>query len=127
MKKLIRCLSRHLSRVTDSSEYSLLQREERAIPAITKSSAVPRGHLPVYVGEDMQRFVVKANLLKHPVFINLLYKSAQEYGYEQQGVLRIHCQVVVFEQVLEALRAGKETFYDFHDLVSDEVCSSLGG
>ncbi|GKD82279.1 auxin-responsive protein SAUR71-like protein, partial [Tanacetum coccineum] len=65
----------------------------------------------------MKRFVFNADLLKHPVIINLLNKSAQEYGYEQQGVLRIPCDVVVFERLLEALRSGKETFYDFDDLV----------
>ncbi|PWA44471.1 SAUR-like auxin-responsive protein family [Artemisia annua] len=117
MKKLIR----RLSRVTDSSPYILLHRDTRATTASTRfrnsfritkprcTSGVPEGHLPVYVGEEMERFVVRADLLNHPVFINLLNKSAQEYGYEQQGVLRIPCHVVVFERVLDALRAGKDT------------------
>ncbi|KAK8272214.1 hypothetical protein V6Z12_D11G315000 [Gossypium hirsutum] len=35
----------------------------------------------------MERFVVNAELLNHPVFVGLLNKSAQEYGYEQKGVL----------------------------------------
>ncbi|GJY28982.1 auxin-responsive protein SAUR71-like protein [Tanacetum coccineum] len=128
MKKLIR----RLSRVTDSSPYILLHRDTRATTTTTRlrnsfrktkphcTSGVPEGHLPVYVGEEMERFVVKADLLNHPVFISLLNKSAQEYGYEQQGVLRIPCHVVVFERVLDALRAGKDTFlYDEHDFVLD--------
>ncbi|KAI3515530.1 hypothetical protein L1887_14429 [Cichorium endivia] len=54
-----------------------------------RSNSVPEGHLPVYVGEEMERFVVNAELLNHPIFINLLNKSAQEYDYKQKGVLRI--------------------------------------
>lgn len=55
----------------------------------------------------MERFVVSARLLNHPVFMELLRRSAQEYGYEQQGVLRIPCRVVLFERVLELLKKGE--------------------
>lgn len=72
----------------------------------------------------MERFVVNADLLNHPVFIGLLNKSAQEYGYEQQGVLRIPCHVLVFERLLEALRLGEEASFDqLQILLADEfVC-----
>ncbi|MBA0777908.1 hypothetical protein Gotri_005857 [Gossypium trilobum] len=103
MKQLIR----RLSRVADSSsQYRLLR------------------HVPVYVGEEMERFVVNAELLNHPVFVGLLNKSAQEYGYEQKGVLRIPCHVLVFERVMEALRLGVES-RDLQDLLrsfSDDCC-----
>ncbi|KAL8226419.1 hypothetical protein R6Q57_016251 [Mikania cordata] len=75
-------------------------------------ASVPAGHLPVYVGEEMERFIVNADLLNHPLFINLLNKSAQEYGYQHKGVLRIPCHVVVFRRVMEALRVGEEASYD---------------
>ncbi|KAF8408660.1 hypothetical protein HHK36_004723 [Tetracentron sinense] len=114
MKQLIR----RLSRVADSSQYCLLRSQSRASSRIRRSesfrttkdrrSGVPEGHLPVYVGEEMERFVVSAELLNHPIFVELLKKSAQEYGYEQKGVLRIPCQVLVFERVLEALRVGDQ-------------------
>lgn len=65
--------------------------------------------MPVYVGDEMERFTVSAELLNHPVFIWLLNKSAQEYGYEQKGVLRIPCHVLVFERVMESLRLGLES------------------
>lgn len=125
MKKLIR----RLSRVADSSPYSLLRSESPAVARFSRSfrllkprrsGAVPEGHLPIYVGEEMERFVVNADLLNHPIFINLLNKSAQEYGYEQKGVLRIPCHVFVFEQVLEALRTGKEASRNIQRLLSDE-------
>lgn len=63
--------------------------------------------MPVYVGEESERFVVNAELLNHPVFMKLLNISAQEYGYEQKGVLRIPCHVLVFEKVLEAVRVNE--------------------
>ncbi|KAI3708801.1 hypothetical protein L2E82_38264 [Cichorium intybus] len=123
MKKLIR----RLSRVADSSHYSLLRSDSRLISRRSQSlktrrtGRVPEGHLPVYVGEEMERFVVNAHLLNHPVFINLLNKSAQEYGYQQQGVLRIPCRVLLFERLLEALRLGQEASYDqIQILLSDE-------
>ncbi|KAJ4975644.1 hypothetical protein NE237_000750 [Protea cynaroides] len=111
MKQLIR----RLSRVADSSQYCLLRsgtRNRRSVSfriARYRRSGVPEGHLPVYVGEEMERFVVSAQFLNHPIFVELLKRSAQEYGYEQKGVLRIPCCVLVFKRVLEALNDGDET------------------
>ncbi|KAK9181983.1 hypothetical protein WN944_025124 [Citrus x changshan-huyou] len=132
MKQLIR----RLSRVADSSQYSLLRSDStqaarrrprraesfRALKASLarrspNSKPVPEGHVPVYVGDEMERFVVSAELLNHPVFVGLLNKSAQEYGYEQKGVLRIPCHVLVFERVVESLRLGLES-RDLQDLLS---------
>ncbi|KAF5728195.1 auxin-induced protein 15A-like [Tripterygium wilfordii] len=139
MKHLIR----RLARVADSSQYSLLRSESqtrrgsdssktaaaarraeqivrsRASSArrIGRTKSVPEGHVPVYVGDEMERFVVSAELLNHPVFVGLLNKSAQEYGYEQEGVLRIPCHVLVFERVMESLRLGLES-RDLQDLLS---------
>ncbi|KAJ9139612.1 hypothetical protein P3X46_030330 [Hevea brasiliensis] len=134
MKQLIR----RLSRVADSSQYSLLRSDSqsRRCSAASRSthraesfrclvkparragggkSSVPEGHVPVYVGDEMERFVVSAELLNHPIFIGLLNKSAQEYGYDQKGVLRIPCHVLVFERIMEALRLGLES-RDLEDL-----------
>ncbi|GKV36178.1 hypothetical protein SLEP1_g44338 [Rubroshorea leprosula] len=121
MKQLIR----RLSRVADSSaQYTLLrsdpgrrrQRKGYSIRGSVARRSVPQGHVPVYVGDEMERFVVSAELLNHPVFIGLLNKSAQEYGYEQKGVLHIPCHVLVFERVMEALRLGVES-RDLQDLL----------
>uniref|UniRef100_A0A5B7AMI4 Putative auxin-induced protein X15 n=1 Tax=Davidia involucrata TaxID=16924 RepID=A0A5B7AMI4_DAVIN len=127
MKQLIR----RLSRVADSSQYCLLRSDSRSSSrprrsdsfrtaklrrSSTRSGSVPEGHLPVFIGEEMERFIVSADLLNHPIFIKLLNKSAQEYGYEQKGVLRIPCHVLVFERVLEALRVGDES-HNVQDLL----------
>ncbi|XP_059666688.1 auxin-responsive protein SAUR71-like [Cornus florida] len=123
MKQLIR----RLSRVADSSQYCLLRSDTRPSRRSSKgrhcaarSGGVPEGHLPVYVGEEMERFVVSAELLNHPIFIKLLNKSAQEYGYEQKGVLRIPCHVLVFERVLEALRVGDDDAQDLVNALSSD-------
>ncbi|EXB53356.1 hypothetical protein L484_016238 [Morus notabilis] len=141
MKQLIR----RLSRVADSSQYCLLRSDSstaarraprrtesfrvklrrRAASSETAAAGVPSGHVPVYVGEEMERFVVSAELLNHPVFVELLEKSAQEYGYEQKGALRIPCHVLLFERLLEALRLGlpphspllRDLLSDHHDQI----------
>ncbi|KAL7185732.1 hypothetical protein ACSBR2_027651 [Camellia fascicularis] len=71
MKKLIR----RLSRVADSSQYCLLRFETRTLARAyqtgsfrsgkfrrskLRSGTVPEGHLPVYIGEEMEHFVVSA-------------------------------------------------------------------
>ncbi|XP_073057563.1 auxin-responsive protein SAUR71-like [Primulina eburnea] len=124
MKKLLR----KLTRVADSSHYSPLRtelREARRAESFRRRSGrgVPEGHFPVYVGDEMERFVVSADFLNHPIFVTLLNKSAQEYGYEQKGVLRIPCHVFLFERVLDALRAGGEArdLTDLLNLLSDEL------
>lgn len=131
MKQLIR----RLSRVADSAQYSLLrsdsQRPSRRSESFLRSSvarrskkpnsSVPEGHVPVYVGDEMERFVVSAELLNHPVFIGLLNRSAQEYGYEQKGVLQIPCHVLVFERIMESLRLGLPVPIDVQDLICDET------
>ncbi|KAL2253417.1 auxin-responsive protein SAUR71-like [Sesamum indicum] len=126
MKKLMR----RLSKVADSSQYRLLRSESRgsARPILSvsfrkRSGGVPGGHLPVYVGEEMERFVVSAELLNHPIFVKLLNKSAQEYGYEQKGVLRIPCHVFLFERVLETLRIGGEA-RDLQEILNT-LCDEL--
>ncbi|GER48104.1 SAUR-like auxin-responsive protein family [Striga asiatica] len=103
MKKLLRRI-----KVADSSEYRLIRSDSAAADRPRRSGGVPGGHLPVCVGEEMERFVVSAELLNHPVFVKLLNRSAQEYGYGQRGVLRISCHVLLFERVLETLRIGGE-------------------
>ncbi|CAN8293067.1 unnamed protein product [Cochlearia groenlandica] len=124
MKHLIR----RLSRVADSSTSNTRRGHHRphAPPPLCsiylprRATTVPAGHVPVYVGEEMERFVVNAELMNHPVFVGLLNRSAQEYGYAQKGVLHIPCHVIVFERVVETLRSGSGE-------VEDLVASLLSG
>ncbi|KAK8524708.1 hypothetical protein V6N13_015720 [Hibiscus sabdariffa] len=106
MKKLIRRLSR--VRVNNSPQYSMLRSDMSDLPE--RRSDIPQGHFPVHVGIDpmsSRRFVVSAEMLRYPIFVELLNRSAQEYGYEQRGVLRIPINVFEFNRVLEAFRQGR--------------------
>lgn len=73
----------------------------------------------------MERFVVSAELLNHPLFIDLLNKSAQEYGYRQKGVLRIACHVIIFRRLLEALEEGAEGSFDLQHVMSQHIDHTL--
>ncbi|KAE8661275.1 Auxin-responsive protein SAUR40 [Hibiscus syriacus] len=130
MKQLIR----RFTRFADTSEQYILIRSDTAsmrhrtavrlrsvsfrvaVASLKKHlrRSVLEGHVPVYVGEEMERFVVNAELLNHPVFVGLLNKSAN--GYNQKGVLHIPCHVLIFERVMEALRLGAES-RDLQDLL----------
>ncbi|OAY81008.1 Auxin-responsive protein SAUR71 [Ananas comosus] len=106
---------RRLSRVADSSSQQQ-QQQGRGVVVGTGGKEerrgghvrAPEGHVPVYVGEEMERFVVRAELLSRPVFVAMLRRSAQEYGYEQRGVLRIPCPAPLFRRALDAILAADD-------------------
>ncbi|KAJ9704295.1 hypothetical protein PVL29_002723 [Vitis rotundifolia] len=54
----------------------------RILPS-AESTNVPKGHVPVYVGETQKkRFVIPISYLKHPSFQNLLSQAAEEFGFD---------------------------------------------
>ncbi|KAE9590523.1 hypothetical protein Lal_00023346 [Lupinus albus] len=127
----MKLLIRRLSRIADFPRYTLLRSDNshpRRFRRLQKnrrsSSDVPAGHVPIYVGDEMERFVVSTELFHHPIFVKLLNQSAQEYGYEQKGVLRLPCHVIVFERVLDALLLGHDTreIQKLLNLSSEELC-----
>ncbi|WOL07866.1 hypothetical protein Cni_G16615 [Canna indica] len=68
------------------------------------------GFVPVLVGdrgEELQRFLVSVEGLKHPCFVRLLEMAAEEFGYGQRGVLRIPCDAQHFEQVIAKISKSK--------------------
>ncbi|KAJ0984155.1 hypothetical protein J5N97_002511 [Dioscorea zingiberensis] len=75
------------------------------------STNVPKGFLAVCVGEEMRRFVIPTDYLSHRSFGVLLREAEEEFGFEQEGVLRIPCQVSVFESILKVVeKKNKEGF-----------------
>ncbi|KAK1317480.1 hypothetical protein QJS10_CPA05g02447 [Acorus calamus] len=75
------------------------------------SSEVPKGFLAVSVGEEMKRFVIPTAYLAHRAFGVLLREAEEEFGFQHEGVLRIPCEVAVFEKVLKVVEEKKEVFY----------------
>ena len=67
---------------------------------------VPPGHLAVVVGEARRRFVVRADLLNHPVLRQLLDQAYEEYSHECPGPLAIPCDELLFEDIVHSLRGG---------------------
>ncbi|KAK1303906.1 hypothetical protein QJS10_CPB11g01515 [Acorus calamus] len=69
-----------------------------------KDVEVPSGYVPMMIGsgreEEMERFMVHTELFKHPCIVILLEMAAEEFGYEQQGILKIPCDVEHFRSVI---------------------------
>ncbi|KAH0465571.1 hypothetical protein IEQ34_005674 [Dendrobium chrysotoxum] len=54
---------------------------------------VPKGHFPIYVGEEEKRFVVPVSYLNNPLFQNFLDNIEEEFGLDHQvGGLRVPCK-----------------------------------
>lgn len=70
-----------------------------------RENRVPRGCIPVLVGSDgsMERFVVQVKVLREPCIMELLNMAAQEFGYGQQGILRIPCDAEHFRQMIHRI------------------------
>ena len=66
---------------------------KRILPS-PESANVPKGHVPVHVGEThKKRFVIPISYLKHPSFLNLLSKAEEEFGFDHPlGGLTIPCR-----------------------------------
>jgi len=75
-------------------------------PAVT----TPKGQVAVYVGggEASLRYVVPVVYFNHPMFGELLREAEEEFGFQQEGVLRIPCEVPVFETILKAVEKNKK-------------------
>lgn len=84
--------------------------EDRIKSSCTRPSSttrVPRGYLPVCVGDEAKRYLIKTKHLNNPLFVQLLELSAKEYGYSHTGVLRIVCDAQVFERVLASTTSSR--------------------
>lgn len=75
------------------------------------SSLTPRGYIPIFVGmnNDTRRFMVRAKTLEDADFLEFLYRSAEEYGFGNEGVLRIPYEAEDFEEWM--LRRSKRNVF----------------
>ncbi|XWS12197.1 hypothetical protein CRYUN_Cryun37aG0069300 [Craigia yunnanensis] len=60
----------------------------------------PKSYVPVCVGvnDDTRRFIVHTTTLRDADFLEMLCKSAEEYGFCNEGILRIPYEVKDFEK-----------------------------
>lgn len=75
------------------------------------TSAVPKGYLAVCVGQELKRFVIPTEYLSHQAFHILLREAEEEFGFQQTGVLRIPCEVSVFQTILKMVEEKKDIFF----------------
>nr|CAD1825419.1 unnamed protein product [Ananas comosus var. bracteatus] len=69
---------------------------------------VPKGFFVVSVGEEQKRFVIPTEYLSHSAFEELLREAEEEFGFQHEGVLRIPCEVGVFESILKVVGKKKK-------------------
>lgn len=66
----------------------------------TTCTEVPKGFLALYVGPELRRFVIPLSYLSTPDFKVIMDRAAEEFGYEQEGGIRIPCEEEDFEKIL---------------------------
>ncbi|XP_044485308.1 uncharacterized protein LOC123210883 [Mangifera indica] len=79
------------------------------------NDVVPKGFLAVCVGKELKRFIIPTEYLSHQAFGILLREAEEEFGFQQEGVLKIPCEVCVFEKILKVVEEKKDVFY-LHEL-----------
>ncbi|XP_015889244.3 protein SMALL AUXIN UP-REGULATED RNA 51 [Ziziphus jujuba] len=78
------------------------------------SRRIPSGFLAVYVGStERRRFLIPARFLNLPVFVALLKKAEEEFGFECSGGLVLPCEVGFFEEILRFLQKSETKFGKF--------------
>ncbi|GLJ54427.1 hypothetical protein SUGI_1168860 [Cryptomeria japonica] len=75
---------------------------------------VPQGCLAVYVGQERQRFVIPTTYLSHPVFMMLLEKAREEYGFKQKEGLTVPCDVEAFENAMFIIQSSQSASGQFN-------------
>ncbi|KAG6517934.1 hypothetical protein ZIOFF_021334 [Zingiber officinale] len=81
------------------------QQQQQGEAAAGEERAPRKGHVPVLVGlgQELRRFTVRVEELRHPSFVKLLDMAAREFEYRQEGVLRIPCDEKRFRQVMQEI------------------------
>lgn len=73
----------------------------RSTSTTTGVQVIPKGFLAVYVGTTVvRRCVIPTSYLSMPDFRILMERAADEFGYEQEGGLRLPCEEEDFEKIL---------------------------
>ncbi|KAJ8564514.1 hypothetical protein K7X08_000974 [Anisodus acutangulus] len=72
-------------------------------PGSVHRGCTPSGSLAVYVGHERRRFVIPTRFLYLPVFISLLDKAEEEFGFQPSGGLVLPCEVEFFMKILKLL------------------------
>lgn len=79
-------------------------RNAKQILAKNQQVVVPKGHIPIYVGDNKTRFIVPLSYLSHPLFQDLLQDAEDEFGFNHSmGGLTIPCSQETFFELASEL------------------------
>ncbi|KAL3528475.1 hypothetical protein ACH5RR_007797 [Cinchona calisaya] len=120
---------------TSSSKSNKFLKKTLSFSESSKSSSstaanndvVPKGYLAVLcVGEELKRFVIPTDYLGHRAFRILLKEAEEVFGFQQEGILKIPCQVPVFENILKMMaepdkRDTPADVFRLHDFETDDI------
>ncbi|XP_021756112.1 auxin-responsive protein SAUR71-like [Chenopodium quinoa] len=110
MKNLIRRISRKKEQSSSMSppRYSRLSCEE-VMNNNHPRRETRKGRVPIMVGkceEEEERFMLPLGWMNHPIIVDLLQLSANEFGYHQEGVIHIPCETCHFRLLLENISSN---------------------
>lgn len=67
---------------------------------------IPKGYVPMLVGDEEdqpERFLVHVKLLNDRRFVALMEMAAGEFGYNQQGIIRMPCNARHFQRMVDVI------------------------
>ena len=76
----------------------------------TDTPRTPSGFLAVYVRSKRERFLILIRYLNLLVFVTLLKRAEEEYGFKFSGGIMVLCEVGFFRKVLEFLEKDERKF-----------------
>jgi SAUR family protein len=79
---------------------------------IRDDQRIPKGYLPIVLVRDDEggaetRVLVRIKDLQEPCMAALLEMAEEQFGYGQQGVLRVPCDAQRFDHVVNMARKSK--------------------
>ncbi|KAM1087447.1 hypothetical protein EV1_012997 [Malus domestica] len=74
--------------------YALSYDNSNVIPPLGLNQRIPSDFLAVYIGPERIWFVIPARFVNLPVFVGLLKKVEEEFGFQSNEGLVLPCEVV---------------------------------
>ncbi|GAB2272331.1 hypothetical protein Dimus_007151 [Dionaea muscipula] len=82
-------------------EKSWKKKKKKQISFIPKD--VPKGHMVVYVGRHLKRYVINIAVLKHPLFVALLDQARDDdYYFTASSKLCVSCDESTFIDIIRS-------------------------
>ncbi|KAK8618693.1 hypothetical protein V6N13_132676 [Hibiscus sabdariffa] len=87
-----------------------------------QNSNIPMGHHLVHVGKSRRRYLVRSEIIFHPLFQELIDRSGGNGGGGHDGEVEVSCEVVLFEHLLWMLENGGAQLGSTEELVEFYTC-----